>query len=235
MFKYLNKINLVILTLITLTQTALSADLPLESQGIIKDIPASIVENFVPATKTEHFLDLLFFSISSAILAFILTWIFPKFMKKTAAILKETKKAKLIFNAMKWIFLLLIIFCLSALTLIGIYPALSLFGLLIILSSVGPAIFSFGVLESILNKKKIKFTQLSKFNKLASLLSVNFILMLFILPFALFTPTFKYLIGNEMYELNIAIQVGITIFSIFGIGMLVTSLSNTLSKNSEKL
>lgn len=189
----------------------------------------------VEDTLSSEFFELLTTFISSALLAFILCIGFPKFFKKTSAILVDRNKFRIIFEGMKAIFILLIIGMLGAFVVVGIYPAAMAISLALALYFVGIPTFSKGLLEAIFNKRNIKFDKLTKINKFISLLSINIILFIIILPFKLFIPEYVVKADEMTTSIDLASNFLIMLISVLGIGMFVIHLTEVVKKNYKKL
>ncbi len=186
-------------------------------------------------TPKQEFLALLTKFVSSGILAFILCLGFPKFFKKTGAVLLERNKFRIFFEAARALFILVTIAMLGVFLMVGMYPALLAFSIVMSLYFLGVPVFSIGIMEWLFEKKGIKFNKLNKKNKLISLLSINLIIMLFVLPLALFIPNFETVIQDQVVSVDIVSNLFLFIISMLGMGMVVIRLHEILVKNQKKL
>lgn len=185
--------------------------------------------------KKSKLFSLLINFISSGVMAFILCLFFPKFFKKTGAVLLETKKLSILFEALKVMFISIAVIVVGFFLLVGLYPAVVMLATLIILFLIGIPVFSIGVLEGLFAKRKIKFEKLTKTNKLISLMAVNLIIMVIILPITLFAPIKEIVSSEAIVKVNVYSNGIRFILSLIGIGMFYTHLRAVLSKNSKKL
>ena len=188
----------------------------------------------------DEFLIILSTFISSGILAFIMMMLFPKFFKKTGAVLTEEKKLSIVFEAMKAIFVLITVsllgvFLMQRLLMIALYPSIIATLLALFLYFIGMPIFSIGVLEWLLGRKGIKFEKLNKKQQLVSLVAMNIIIMMFVLPVALLAPEFQVELAGEQGQVDVFANLMTFVISMLGMGMFATHLKAVLIKNKKKL
>jgi hypothetical protein len=226
----------------------------------VEEIMESSVVKVVPQLETSiekdmkaDFLLMLLIFISSGVTAFVLCWLFPKSFQRASAILAEKNKFRVLFEGIKVIlaFITIALFCYAI--KVGIFLAILATLLVISLYVLGLPVFSIGVLNWFFDKKGVKFEKLTKRNKLVSLISMNLILMMIVLPFALLIPEVDFNAYNFAYEpgiiSNLVMFLKFTfvllisypaIFIIFfmllfGMGMLTIRLTEVIKHNKKKL
>lgn len=181
------------------------------------------------------FLDIMLKFLASGLLAFVLSISFPKFFKKTNKILLEKGKLKILGDALLTSLILLLVMSLGFLSVVGSGIAAIVLGVILIIYSMSIPVFSMGVLEWVYQRKNIKFDKLSKVNKLISLLSINLIIMVFVLPLYLMIPATTINLADGEIKVNLIANAVVSLFSLFGMGMITMQIKETLKKNKKKL
>ena len=197
-------------------------------------VDAAISQEIDLSTELS-FLDVMFKFLASGILAFVLSISCPKFFKKTSKILLEKSKLKILGDALLTSAVLVLIMSVGFLAVVGSGISAIILGAILIIYSMSLPVFSIGILEWLYEKKNVKFDKLSTLNKLISLLSINLIIMVFVLPLYLMIPATSINIAEGQIKVNLVANAVVSLFSLFGMGMITMQIKETIKKNKKKL